>query len=169
MIAVAACAASVFRVSTSSLLSGSRPSLRPTPSTAITSPLTRQGKSHARPEAASVGVARRALVDVHGLAGRQPRRGAALPAAIRGRPSPVRGTPRLRNGDEVAGLAGQEERHLAQAERRADALEQPLARPLEVEVGVEVLGEAHERLARAVALLVEEPVERLLDPRLDRA
>ena len=61
----------------------------------------------------------------------------------------------------------QQQRHLAQPERGADALEQPLRRALQVEVGVQVLGQAHERLAPAVALLVEEPVERLLDPRLD--
>ena len=167
MIAVAACAASVFRTSTSSLLSGSRPSLRPTPRTAITSPFTRQGKSQARPEAASSG-ARRA----------RRRRRRAGPRTSRARSGAPRrdARPALAGAGhaagaerrEVAARAGQEEGHLAQAERGADPLEQPLARALEVEVGVQVLGEPHERLARAVALLVEEPVERLLDPRLDR-
>ena len=106
-------------------------------------------------------------VDVHGLAERQPRD----ERAVGGDPgAPLAGAGHAPGAErrEVAALAGQQEGQLAQAERRPHALEQPLARPLEVEVRVEVLGEAHERLARAVALLVEEPVERLLDPRLDR-
>ena len=106
-------------------------------------------------------------VDVHGLAlGQQGEEGAARgdPGASRARARDAAGA----EGDELAALPGQEEGQLAQAERRSDPLEEPLARPLEVEVGVEVLGEPHEGLARAVALLVEEPVERLLDPGLDR-
>ena len=97
MIAVAACAASVFRVSTSSLLSGSRPSFLPTPSTAITSPFTRQGKSQARPEAATSARSTGAESTSTGWP-RDSRARSGLPAAIRGRPTPVRGTPRVRNG-----------------------------------------------------------------------
>ena len=69
--------------------------------------------------------------------------------------------------DQVARRVGQQQRHLAQAQRGADPLEQALRGPLEVEVGVQVLGQPHERLPPAGALLVEEPVERLLDAGLD--
>ncbi len=107
----------------------------------------------------------RGLVDVDGLA---PLQALAERGAHRHHRPAVAGALHAvaAEGHEVAGVVGQQERHLAQPQRAADALEQPLRRALEVEVGVQVLGEPQQRLAPAVALLVEEPVERLLDARL---
>ncbi len=90
-------------------------------------------------------------VHVHGLAQRQPGEERA-PRRDPGPPLAGAGHAAGAERGEVPALVGQQERHLAQAERGPHALEEPLARPLEVEVRVQVLGEAHEGLARAVAL-----------------
>ena len=107
-------------------------------------------------------------VHVHGLARATAGRGAGCPPRSGGAPRRCGARRGCGTATKSPPSPGQQEGHLAQAERRPHPLEEPLARPLEVEVRVQVLGEAHEGLARAVALLVEEPVERLLDPRLDR-
>ena len=113
-----------------------------------------------------------ALLGVRRRRGRPAGRRAAVSsrAAARSRgPSPPRATPRARKGAKAPSSPGRKTTISRSAERRADALEQALAGALEVEVGVEVLGEPHQRLARGVALLVREPLEAFLDPRLDRA
>ena len=67
---------------------------------------------------------------------------------------PVRG--------EVAGVVAQEDRHPGHAERGPDALGEALREPFQVEVGVQLLREAQQRAAPAVALAVEHAVDRVL-------
>ena len=105
-------------------------------------------------------------LDLDRLAG-----GEAVDEAPRGEPRPhrrVAGHALRAVGPEVAVLGGEEEGHLAQAEGGTDAVEQALGGALEVEVGVEVLGEADEGLPRGVPLAIREPVERLHDAGLHR-
>ena len=90
-----------------------------------------------------------------GWPGRTAARGARSRPGSPAAPRRSGARPRARKGRKPPSGAGQEERHLAEAERRPDALEQPLARPLQVEVGIQVLGQPHQGLARAVALPVE--------------
>ena len=163
-IAEAAWAATAFSTSTSSLLRGSWPSLRP----------GAEHGDHLALDAAGEqpGQRSRGLGLLGAAAGRG--RPAGRPAAARRAPASA-GAGRSRAarqplhavGREAAVLARQEDRHLAHAERRADALQQALGGALEVEVGVEVLGQPHQRLARGVAFLVRQPLEALLDARLD--
>jgi hypothetical protein len=114
------------------------------------------------PGGGELGSVDRGLVDVDRLSGREPlQQRCADPdprTALAGAGHAV-----AAERDQVAAGVGQQQRHLAQPQRRADPLEQPLRGPLEVEVRVQVLGQPHERLARAVAFLVEEPVEHFLD------
>ena len=64
---------------------------------------------------------------------------------------------------------GQEQGQRAHAQRVVDAFEQPLRHATEVQVRVEVLGQAQQRAPRVVALAEEEAVDAFLDPVLDRA
>jgi hypothetical protein len=70
---------------------------------------------------------------------------------------------------EAAVVVGQEQGQRAHAQRVVHALEQPLRHAPQVQVRVEVLGQAQQRAPRVVALAEEEAVDAFLDAVLDRA
>ncbi len=64
---------------------------------------------------------------------------------------------------EVAGtLVGEHQRHAIDDERFDDARDQPLAEPHDVEVAVQIAGEADQRAPVVVAIAIEHAVERIL-------
>ena len=78
----------------------------------------------------------------------------------------------MRDGDEVPGVGreGREhERHPIHDQRFGDAVHQPLAQALEVEIAVQIAGEADQGAPVVVAVAVVDPIEPGLDRVLDRA
>ena len=159
----------------SSLLSGSPLSFPPSAITAIVPSLDTHGTKQWTPSCCqwltSSTVKRRIgerLVEVDGLA-------AADAAADAGggveRRQGAQEPDRARRHEVARRLVAdrrQQQAHAIEDQRVDDAIDQPLAEPLQVEVGVQLSGERHEGAAVVIAIAVVGAIEQRLDGVLDQ-
>ena len=117
---------------------------------------------------ASGALRRSSALGVHGLAAASRAHQRRPSAGRRSVSAPAAQPTRLEDARRRRRPSGRNTASGSTPERRAHALQQPLGHAREVEVGVQVLGQAQQRPARAVALAEEEPVDALLDAALDR-